>query len=122
MIPFADMVNRWQSNSQVPMFVGTAPEGTHPPYASLNLVQSNPVNLSGNARIWNESLIQIAAVTDTLADSETLAESISQVFDLKTFGAVVDMGLLNRSTNYSDQPGLTGNRTWMTILEFRIRH
>lgn len=122
MIPFSDIVNRWQSNSQVPIFVGTAHEGTYPPYASLNLVQSNPVNLSGNARIWNESLIQIAAVTDTLADSETLAESISQVFDLKTFGAVVDMGLLNRSTNYSDQPGLTGNRTWMTILEFRIRH
>lgn len=122
MIPFADMVNRWQSNSQVPMFVGTAPEGTHSPYTSLNLVQSNPVNLSGNARIWNESLIQIAAVTDTLADSESLAESISQVFDLKTFGAVVDMSLLNRSTNYSDQPSLSGNRTWMTILEFRIRH
>lgn len=122
MIPFDDLVTRWQTYSAVPVYVGTVPEGTLPPYASINLVQSNQVTLTKNANLWTESLVQISATTEKLADNEQLAQVAIQAYDKQTFLDVVDMVLINRSTSYSDQPNLTGNRAWTAALEFRIRH
>jgi hypothetical protein len=122
MIPFDDLVNRWQTYSGVPTYVGSTPEGTLPPYTSINVIQSNPNFLSGNTGSWTESLIQFSAVTETLAQSEQLADTAVLAFHLKTFGSVIDMTLLNRTTAYSDQPSLTGNKAWTAVMEFRVRH
>lgn len=122
MIPFDDLAQRWQQFSGVPIYVGTTPEGTLPPYASLNVIQSNPNVLTGNTQSWTESLVQFAAVTETLSLSESLADTATTAFHLKTFAKVVDMTLLNRTTVYSDQPSLTGNKAWLATMEFRIRH
>lgn len=122
MIPFADLVQRWGQKSVVPVFVGSVPEGTLPPYASFNVVQSNIVPLNGSQSLWTETLIQFNAVTNTLADSEALAAVAIGAFNFQKFNSVVDMTLLNRTATYSESPTLTGNRVWTATLEFRIRH
>ena len=122
MIPFAEIVNRWTANSVAPMYVGAIPEGLLPPYAALNVVQSNQVTLSGNAILWTESLLQLSVAHTTLADCESLASIAIQTYDRKQFVGVADMTLLNRATSYSEQPNLTGNRIWTATLEFRVRH
>lgn len=122
MIPFSDMVTRWQQFSSVPLRVGSTPEGELPPYATLNVVQSNPTNLSSGVTLWTESLIQLSVTTNTLEESESRAGDAINVFNKQNFGKVTDMILLNRTTGYSEQPNLTGNRTWTATLEFRIRH
>jgi hypothetical protein len=122
MIPFAQIVNRWTAYSVAPMYVGAIPEGLFPPYAALNVVQSNQVTLSGNAILWTESLLQLSVAHTTLANCESLADQAIQTYDRKQFAGVADMTLLNRATSYSEQPNLTGNRIWTATLEFRVRH
>jgi uncharacterized protein YhfF len=121
-IPFNIIQSRWQTGSGIPVYVGSVPEDTLPPYGCINVVQSNPVVLTSNVTCWNETLLQFSAVTETLAASETLSDQTIQLFDKVDFESVADMTLINRSISYSDQPGLTGNRIWMSSIEFRVRH
>lgn len=127
MVPLSALVARWNAVSQVPVFVGTVPEGTSTPYASLNVIQSNPVRLSSNVVAFTESILSFKAVADKLTDAKAIGEAGKQAFNNGPDGwgqvgaSVLDMSFMNEAFDYSPQPTLTGNRPWMAIQEYRLR-
>lgn len=126
MVPMSVLKNRWNSLSNVPVFVGTVPEGTQTPYVSLNVTQSNPVRVSSNVIAYTESIISFRAVADKLIDVQGLGGTGLQAFNNGPNGwasanGVLDMTLMNEAYDYAPQPTLTGNRPWMAIQEYRLR-
>lgn len=121
MVPFEELVQRWRSLSSVPIFVGTVPEGTRTPYASLNCIQSNPIRTSSDCIAYTESLVHLVAVADKLVDAQQLGQQGIQAFDMYHSGEVLDMVYMNQTFDYASRPNLSGNRPWSSIQEFRVR-
>ena len=122
MLPFSELVQRWASISQVPIYVGSVPEGTLTPYASLNVLQSNPVRLSSNTIAYTESLMHLVIVADKLVDAQALGQQGLDAFDKFANAKILDCVYMNQAFEYSDRPGLSGNRPWSSIQEFRFRN
>jgi hypothetical protein len=122
MIPFDDLVARWKQVSNVPIYVGTIPEGTATPYVSLNALQSNPVRSTSNSISYTESMLQLIGVADKLVDSQYLGNQCLQAFDKYSNAiTVLDMVYMNQAFEYGSRPNLSGNRPWSSIQEFRLR-
>jgi hypothetical protein len=64
--------------------------------------------------------MSISAATST--DAEIAKEFARSLFNMKSFGDVADMVVTNRNTFYSDTPTLTGNRGWVTQIDFQVKH
>lgn len=122
MTPFAEVVAKWESVSNIPVFVGAAPEKTPLPYVVLNAVQSNPVILSPRVLAWTESLLQFNVCATKLEESEQVAQVAKNAFLFFRGSIIADMVLMNDSPDYSKQPNLSGNRGWVTTMEYRIRY
>ena len=120
-VPFDSLVFRWQSVSQVPIFVGSAPEKTPLPYVTLNEVQSNDIVLSPSNAGWTESLVQIDAVGGKLIDASDLSTTVKKAYQFYRDFKIADMTLLNSGTQYSRSPNISGNRGWISTSEYRIR-
>ena len=122
MIPFAELVQHWEKNLNVPIWVGSVPEGTKTPYASLNIVQSNPIRMSNNITAFTESLIQFVMVADKLVDAEALGQQVLDAFDNYRSPTMLDCVYMNQVCEYAARPNLSGNRPWSSVQEYRIRH
>ena len=126
MIPISEIVDRWKSVSNVPIYVGSVPEGTRTPYVNLNVIQSNPIRTTGDQIAFTESLLSFKAVADKLVDAEQIGAVALEAFDKGPTGwpishTILDMVLMNTAFDYSPQPNLSGNRPWMAMQEFRLR-
>lgn len=120
-VPFDLLVSRWQSFSQVPIFVGSAPEKTPLPYVTLNEVQSNEIVISPPNAGWTESLVQIDVVGGKLIDASELSSTVKKAYQFYRDYKIADMTLLNTGTQYSRSPNISGNRGWISTSEYRIR-
>lgn len=122
MMPFGELVQRWDNHIQIPIWVGSVPEGTKTPYASLNIVQSNPIRMSSNVTAFTESLIQFVIIADKLVDVEVLAKQVLDTFDKYQSSTMLDCVYMNQVFDYASRPNLSGNRPWSSVQEFRIRN
>ena len=122
MIPFAELVQIWKANIQVPIWVGSVPEGTAAPYASLNIVQSNPIRMTSDITAFTESLIQFVVVAEKLVDAEALGQQVLDAFDKYRSPTMLDCVYMNQIFEYASRPNLSGNRPWSSVQEYRIRH
>jgi len=103
-------------------FVGAAPEGTQLPYATMNVVQSNPVILSPRIAAWTESLLQMSVHGSKLTEVEYYINLIIKGFRFYCSDDIADMVLMNSSPDYNKQPTLSGNRGWVGTLEYKVIH
>ena len=122
MFPYNAIMDRWNSRTRVPLFVGAAPEGTKEPYATMNVVQSNPVILAPRIAVWNESLLQVSLHAARLEDIELYAGPIRTGFRFYSSEEIADVILMNSGADYNKQPALSGNRGWVESMEFKIIH
>ena len=122
MIPFGELVQIWKANIQIPIWVGSVPEGTAAPYASLNIVQSNPIRMSSDITAFTESLIQFVVVAEKLVDAEALGQQVLDAFDKYRSSTMLDCVYMNQIFEYASRPNLSGNRPWSSVQEYRIRH
>lgn len=120
-VPFDALVARFQAFSKIPIYVGSAPEKTPIPYVTLNEVQSNVVVLSPPNAGWTESLVQVDAVGSKLIDASTIATVVQSAYQFYHDFKIADMVLMNSGTQYSRSPNISGNRGWISTLEYRIR-
>lgn len=122
MFPYTAIVQRWQSVTQVPLYVGAAPEGTAMPYATMSVVQSNPVILAPRVEAWNESLLQVSLHAARLEEVEILSNPIKAGFRFYCSEEIADVTLMNSGADYNKQPALSGSRGWAVMMEFKVIH
>lgn len=122
MFPYTAITTRWSALTRVPLFVGAAPEGTPLPYATMNVVQSNPVILAPRVAVWNESLLQVSLHAARLEDIELYAGPIMTGFRFYCSDEIADVILMNSGSDYNKQPSLSGNRGWVGAMEFKVIH
>lgn len=122
MTPLGEIANRWSNSHPVPIFVGAVPEGTPPPHLALTENTTSQVRSSSNVINWNQTSVTITAVANTSVDAGELGDYMEQLFNGVSFGSVADMVMTMRTVNYTDTPTLTGNRGWVAMLDFSIRH
>lgn len=118
----ADIASRWASNYPTPSYVGAVPEGVLPPYVVFTARDGRQERSSGNTINWRSTSVNFTAVADTSVESSNLADYAESLFNLKSFASVADMALTNRTSYYTDTPTLTGNRAWVTNIDFQIKH
>lgn len=118
----ADIVNRWKQNYPVAVWAGAAPEGTAPPYVVFTYASGSERRVSPRMVAWQEAVVSFTASGSTSVEAQQYAEDARTLFDMQSFGTVVDMVVTNRSLYYTDSPTLTGNRGWVAQLDFAIRH
>lgn len=117
-----DIVTRWNANSPIPSWSGAAPEGTQPPYAVFTVSGGSEVRCSSNSVAWQNDIVTLSVSALTSTDAEIARDFARDLFNMKSFGDVADMVITNRNTFYSDTPTLTGNRGWVTQIDFQVRH
>lgn len=117
-----DIVSRWVSNSPIPAWSGAAPEGTNPPYAVFSQSGGSEERTSSNVVAWQSDVVTLSISASTSTDAEIAKDFARDLFNMKSFGDVADMVVTNRNTFYSDTPTLTGNRGWVTQIDFQVKH
>ncbi len=122
MFPYQTITTRFRVFVGIPVFVGAAPEGTALPYATMNVVQSNPVTLAPRISAWTESLLQMSVHDSKLTDVEEKLGIVGRTFRFFNSSDVADMSLMNSAADYSKQPTLSGNRGWVGTLEYKVLH
>ena len=118
----ADITNRWNLNHPVKATLGAAPEGTAPPYVVFNFLGGGERRLAPNTRAFQTGTVSFIGATSTSVDAQTLGEFARDLFDMQSFGSVVDMDMSSRQLYYTDKPTLTSNRGWITQLDFAIKY
>jgi hypothetical protein len=122
MFPYQTITIQFRHSAGLPIFVGAAPEGTQLPYATMNIVQSNPVVLSPRISAWTESLLQISVHGSQLAEVEYNLDLVSKGFRFYNSADIAGMILMNSASDYNRQPTLSGNRGWVGTLEYKVLH
>lgn len=118
----ADIVNRWRTNHPVPAVLGAAAEGTAPPFVVFVFEAGGVRRLSPGVVAWRVGSISFRASAANSVDSEAMGNFAIDIFDNKSFGAVSDMVYVTRLLYYTDKPTLTGNRGWITQVEFTFKY
>lgn len=118
----ADIVTRWKQNYPVQVWAGSVPNNTSPPYVVFTYASGGERRVAPSTVAWQEAVISFTATANTSVDAEQFAEDARSLYDMKSFGAVADMIMTNRSLYYTDNPSLTSNRIWVSQLDFAIKH
>lgn len=122
MTPMKDILTRWRLNSPTVAFVGAAPEGQQPPYVVFAEQASTLQKAMPNVVLWTQTSVSFTAVGTTSTEASDLGDLADLVFNQKAFGPVADMVSTMRTTYFMDTPSLTGNRAWVTNIDYAIKH
>lgn len=122
MTPMKDILTRWRLNSPTVAFVGAAPEGQQPPYVVFAEQTSMQQKAMPNVVLWTQTSVSFTAVGTTSTEASDLGDLADLVFNQKAFGPVADMVSTMRTTYFMDTPSLTGNRAWVTNIDYAIKH
>ncbi len=120
--PYQTITSQFGLSVGLPIFVGAAPEGTALAYATMNVVQSNPVVLAPRVSAWTESLLQVSLHGAKLTEVEFYLGLVIKTFRFYSSSDIADMVLMNSAADYNRQPTLSGNRGWVGTLEYKVLH
>lgn len=118
----ADITNRWNTNHPVKAVLGAATEGTVPPYVVFTFMAGGERRMAPSLTAWSTGVVTFTASAGTSVDAETLGDFAKSLFNMQSFGSVTDMVLSNRLLYYTDKPTLTGNRGWVSQIDFAIKY
>ena len=118
----SDIANRWSMFSATPYYVGAVSEGVLPPYVVFVIKETRPRISAPNTVNYRKSVITFSAVANNSVDATDLADISDLLYNMKSFQGICSMIETTRSTYYTENPTLTGNRAWVSSLTYTVMH